>query len=150
MVHFRAFRTVSAFLIAPLVVPLVYCLPLPGTETTGPFSVRDRLAGILIFALFALPLAYLGELLLGVPAWIIFKYYSISSYPAFAAGGAFLGLLFYVGMEAWVGNFTTYPLTREFNPFVSPYLNVDIVGASASATLFRAIAFSGRPREPSK
>ena len=150
IVQMGIYRTVKAFLIAPLIVPLVFCLAFPGKETSGDFSVRNSFMGFLIIACYALPLAYLGELLLGVPTWIFFKYYSIKSYPAFAAGGAFLGLLFYLGLEALVGNFATYPLTREFSPFVSPYLKIDIIAASALAILFRAIVFSGRPQKSPK
>jgi hypothetical protein len=140
-------RTVAAFLVAPLAVPLVFSLL--GLFSPG-ISPLGWLAGVYIVSFYALPLAYLAELGLGVPAWMIFKHYNIRSFPAFAVGGASLGLLFYLGMEAWVGNLISRPLLQEFNPFRSAYLNLDVIAGSASALLFRSIVYSGVPRKSSK
>jgi hypothetical protein len=140
----KPIRTVRAFLIAPLIVPVVFFgiafLSDAFTSGTLPSGLVDAL---LLFTLYALPIAYVAELVLGVPAWLAFKYFRVRSFPAFAAGGAFLGLLFYViwGLPA---DFTLQSLAQEFDPFG---LAIFVIPASASAILFRAIVFSGRPRE---
>jgi hypothetical protein len=139
-------RAVRAFLLAPLVVPVAFCLPLPGREFSKP--VGNILAHLVVYTIYAVPLAYVGELLFGVPAWIAFRHYGIRSYAAFGAGGAVLGLVFYLAMEASVGDFQR--LTLMFNPLASPYLSIDIVAASASAILFRAVVFSGVSSAPPK
>jgi H+/Cl- antiporter ClcA len=113
----------------------------------GDFTVSSVPEGILVFAVFGLPLAYLGELLLGIPAWLLFKRYGVRSYFAFAAGGAFLGLLFYVGTDVLTGNFKTLPSPNEFNPIRSAYLDLDIASAMAAAIIFRAIVFSKQRQE---
>ena len=144
-------RTAKAFLIAPLIVPLAFLLPLPGEDNSGHSSIWTVVPAIFMMSIFyVLPLAYLAELLLGLPAWIVFRHYRIRSVFAFAAGGAFLGLIFYVVMEALVGNFRARPLALEFNPLESPYLNVDVIAGFSSAVLFRAILFSGQPPSASE
>jgi hypothetical protein len=132
-------QTVRAFFIAPLIVPVVCCLPLPGRTFPRPVSAQDVIAGILFWTAFALPIAYCAELVLGMPAWLVFKYYHIRSFAAFAVGGAFLGLLVFLIMGI-------------FGPalFELRYLSVDVVGSSGSAIFFRTIVFSAPPQERSK
>jgi hypothetical protein len=137
-------RTITAFLAAPLVVPFVFLVPFPGRDdgpTSG--SVFNALAGVLMYSLYALPIGYLAELLFGIPAWQIFKHYGVRSWFAFVIGGAFIGWLVNLGMEALVGNLASRPLTSLFNPLANPYLSVCVVAASSAAALFRAIVFSG-------
>jgi len=122
-------QIVAAFLISPLIVPLVFSLAvfMIDAYNLGTFSPQEPLYGILDFSIFGLPYAYLAELLLGVPAWLVFRYFRIRSFPAFAAGGAFLGLLFYLIWEGWPGDLS--------------FAAICVTAASVSAILFRAIAF---------
>jgi ABC-type xylose transport system permease subunit len=54
----------------------------------------DLVVGQLVFTyLVGLPLAYLAEVLLGLPAWKIFQRYRIQSGIAFALCGGLIGLL---------------------------------------------------------
>jgi hypothetical protein len=81
-------RTIIAFLIAPLAIPLAFfCLALP-TEGLG----WEILSFTVIYGISALPFAYVSELLLGVPAWLLLHRYGIRAWSAFAAGGAVLAL----------------------------------------------------------
>jgi hypothetical protein len=73
-VNMETQRPVMAFLFAPLVVPLVFLVPVPGVDNSGEHSLWKLLSAIVVMAIYALPLAYLGELLLGLPAWLIFKH----------------------------------------------------------------------------
>jgi len=112
----------------------------------GHFSLLDRLLGPLVFAPFALAIAYVAELLLGVPAWMVFRRYGVRSLPAFAAAGAFLGWLVNLAMEASTGNLATKALTALFNPLDNPYISICVAAVSLSAVLFRTIVFSGGHR----
>jgi len=140
-------RTVAAFLIAPLTVPVLFngiaVLSDVYTSGTSPSGLLD---GVLFFTLYSLPFAYFAELVLGVPVWLAFKYFRIRSFSAFAAGGAFVGLLFWAIWD-WPADFTLQSLAQAFDPFG---LAIFVIPASASAILFRAVAFSGPPQEPSK
>jgi len=123
-------RTVAAFLIAPLIVPLVFSLVgfVSDAYNLRTFSLQEFVDGLLLYTIYGLPFAYMAELLLGVPVWLAFRYFRIRSFVAFAAGGAFLGLLFYLIWEGWPGDLL--------------FLAIFVIAASASAALFRAIAFS--------
>jgi YndJ-like protein len=134
-------RTVAAFLIAPLIVPVVLSAPIlvPDAYNLRIFSPWELLDQFSTLTFFSLPSAYFAELVLGVPAWLAFKYFRIRSFISFAAGGAFVGLLFYAIWEGWVLNLTLHSLAQEFDPFG---LAIFVIPASASAILFRAIAFS--------
>jgi len=131
-------RTVAAFLIAPLTVPVVFngIAVISDVYTSG--ASPSRLLDGVLFSLYTLPFAYFAELVLGVPVWLAFKYFRIRSFSAFAAGGALIGLLF-CAIWDWPANFTLQSLAQAFDPF---WLAIFVIPASASATLFRAIAFS--------
>jgi hypothetical protein len=88
-------RTAQAFFIAPLIVPFLLILPVPGRGSFVHFSLAGLFAGFFICVLYSLPIAYASELLLGIPAWMLFKHYGVHSAIAFAAAGALLGLLAY-------------------------------------------------------
>jgi hypothetical protein len=137
-------RTVLAFLGAPLIVPLVFYLPFPG-ESTGPInhSALGMLLSPLVYSLYALPIAYVAEFLLGVPAWMVFRRFGVRSLPAFVAAGALMGWLVNLGMEAPTGHLTTKPLTVLFNALDNPYISICIVAGASSAVLFRTIVFWG-------
>jgi len=90
-----------------------------------------------------LPIAYLVELVLGIPALMVFKRYAIRSLTVFATAGALMGRLVHLSLEAFAENLASHPLTILFNPLASPYLSICVVAGSISAILFRAILFSG-------
>lgn len=138
-------RTGTAFLIAPSIVPAVFCVIafLSDAFTSGTFAPMDFLYCLPFLMLYGLPLAYFAGLVLGIPAWLLFKHYRIRSVGAFAAGGALLGLLSWM---IWEGrsNFTIQSLAHELNPGSGGDLGIFIIAAAASALLFRVIVFSGR------
>jgi hypothetical protein len=134
-------------LIVPFVVTFLGVLYSSKDDGPQNFSIVSGLVGILVISIYALPLAYLGELLLGMPSWLLFKHYGVRSYLAFAAGGAFLGLLFYLGLEASAGNFRSYSLAHELNPITSPYFDVDVTSGMAAAIVFRAVVFPRQRQE---
>jgi len=144
-------RTVVAFVVAPLIVPFVFYLPFPG-ESAGASnpSALSLLVGLLIVSLYALPIAYVAEFLLGVPAWMVFRRYGVRSLPAFAAAGALIGWLVNLAMQVPTGNLVTKPFTVLFNPLDNPYIPICVVAASSSAVLFRTIAFSGHPAKENR
>ena len=142
-------RILSAFLIAPLIVPIVSCGIavlidlLQDAYSSGTVPTQGSFQGLLdalmVWTIWGLPLAYFTELVLGVPVWLAFKYFRIRSFAAFAAGGAFLGLIFCAFWQGWPANFTLQSLAQEFDSFD---LGIFVIPASASAVVFRAIVFS--------
>jgi len=117
------------------------------------------LESILFFSIFALPQAYISELALGVPAWLVIRHYGIRAWSVFAIGGAVLGMAYYVaydvaryvGAEAFAYEFVRYEHTRDLNP-LHPLLAMP-AGLVAAIT-FRAIVFPrkriGKPLELDK
>jgi len=105
---------------------------------------------LFFYAFFALPQAYAVEVLLGIPAWMFFRHYRTRSSLAFGGGGVVIGLVFYFAVEALQYVFSPYSrqLRAEFNisynPLSNPIFYIDVIGAAASAVLFRIIAFWGR------
>lgn len=139
-------RTVTAFVVAPLAAPfvVVFLSYFWGSDHFGSFKLAGFLVGISLYSVYVLPLAYLAELLLGLPAWLIYRHFSIRSWPAFAAGGALIGLLFYIGIGHFTGSLGEHASSKEF--LSSPYLGIDVMTACVSGILFRAVVFSGRPQ----
>ena len=151
----KAAKTVLAFLIAPLIVPFVLLflslLPLPGQDHSRVVNPMGLLTGLLYFAFFGLPCAYVTEVLVGIPAWLVFRRYGICSWLAFAAGGAVIGLVFYFATDVLTYLFS--PSMRQFNissnSVSNPYLYIDVIAATASGVLFRFIVFCGKRCETS-
>jgi hypothetical protein len=142
-------RTAQAFFLAPVIVPFVLLLPLPGRGHWGHFSFTQLFEGLLLYVLYSLPIAYAAELLLGLPAWMLFKRYGVRSVFAFAAAGALLGLCVYVVIEGFVAFLAEDPWTSVFNSLssLSPYLPMCVIAGTASALVFRAVVFSGERTE---
>lgn len=147
-------RTAQAFFIAPFVVPFVFLLPFPGRDNVGHFSLTGLFLGFFVCLLYSLPIAYASELLLGLPAWMLFKHYGVRSISAFAAAGALLGLLVYFLIEGFVAFLARDPWTSVFNSLslssLSPYLPMCVIAGTASAIVFRVVAFSGARTENSR
>jgi hypothetical protein len=87
-----------AFVVAPFVVPFVFSMP---ALVTG--HAQDYLTTLVVFSIYGLPIAYLFQLLLGVPAWLVFRFYRVQSLFAFVAGGAVIGLLVDLILKVWSG-----------------------------------------------
>ena len=143
MPHFRA---IAAFLIAPLIVPIGLSVAVVVGPGDLPRSWTDLPRLVLLFSVYALPTAYVIELVLGLPAWLFFQGHAIRAWSAFALGGAALGMAYgvgysvakYVAARAMAYDFLSHPLTRGINPLS---LGVAVPAGLASAILFRAIVF---------
>ena len=109
-----------------MVVPLVFSVP-----DLVPFHWRDFLTTLLVGAIFVLPVSYAFEILLGLPAWMIFRVYRLQSFLAFAVGGAVIGLLVDVIMKI------ASKSVRDWSAGDVLY----VCSALCSALLFRLIAF---------
>jgi hypothetical protein len=142
----RYFRTIAAFALAPLPIPFLLAFIL-----TADLSFSRYWEGVLLSALVSLPQAYLCELLLGVPAWLVFRRHRIREWSAFAAGGAVLGMaylaVYYAAdliAKAMAYDFVEHSFTRDLNA-LSPLLAVP--GGVVSAIVFRAIIFPRQSRK---
>ena len=97
-------------------------------------------------ALYSLPIAYLAELMLGLPVLMIFRYYRVTSLAAFGACGALIGLLVALVMAIPAGT----PIWEVLNPFAADWFTsyncFFVLAASASAVLFHTILHLGGPR----
>jgi hypothetical protein len=135
-------RVVAAFVLAPLVIPLVSLMPFSRDDSTGGFSIAGLTTTLIFYALFSLPIAYVVEAVVGIPAWMVFRRYRIRSLLAFVGTGAFIGWLVYAMLiVGHAGNLSSDTLTQLFNPSANPWLPFCVVSASAAAFLFRTIVF---------
>jgi hypothetical protein len=134
-------RVVAAFVLAPLVIPLVSLIPFSRDDSTVGFSIAGLATTLIFYALFSLPIAYVVEAVVGIPAWMVFRRYRIRSLVAFVGTGAFIGWLVYAMLAGYAGNLASHPLTQLFNPSANPWLPFCVVSASAAAFLFRTIVF---------
>ena len=119
-------RIVLAFIVAPIVVPVVFSAPV-----LIHLHVLDFLAGIVFLSVYALPIAYIVELLIGIPAWVLFQIFRVESLVAFALGGALIGLLADVIMKIPSKSLCDWTLGD----------GLYVLAALGSAIVFRAIAF---------
>lgn len=148
-------RTILAFLLAPLAIPVgfaILCAAFPGSD---PVSFRGFLILIALFSYVALPPAYLFEFVVGFPVWLLLRRRGIRQWYVFAAGGAMLGTLYWVifatiAVAAKLRGYDIYAhsFTRDwFNP-MSPLF--DAPAGFASAIVFRAIVFPWRSQRNPK
>ena len=101
------------------------------------------LEAYLVWGFYALPIAYLAEVVLGIAAWMALRRYGVRSYLAFAGVGALLGWLVNLGLEAWAGNLAGGSLATLFNPWATAYLPLSVAAGALAAITFRAIAGAG-------
>jgi hypothetical protein len=146
----RKWRTAQAFFLAPFVVPFVLLLPLPNKGNFGHFSFGALFGDFFLYLLFSLPIAYASELLLGLPAWTLFKHYGVRSASAYAAVGALFGWLVFLATDAWSEGFAPEPWTSRLNPLSDPLVPLCVLAGAASALVFRVIAFSSPRTEGSR
>ena len=143
-------RTLQAFFLAPFVVPFVLMLPLPSRGNFEHFSFHGLLGEFFLYVLYGLPIAYAAELLLGLPAWTLFKHCGVRSVLAFAATGAYFGWLVLIAMDAWSVDFVPEPCTSRLHRLIDPFVLLCAIAGAASAVVFRAIAFSSPRTEGPK
>jgi len=134
-------RSVLAFLVAPLAVPLVSACTIPLVVHSGlirfqpDISVGDVLDVWLYFSIGHMVIAYLCELAVGIVTWKIFRYFGIRSLLAFAAAGGVMGWLVTVPV-----------IIRGLASVSNPYSWAPLAEGICCATLFRLVVFS-RDRE---
>jgi len=116
-----------AFMIAPLAVPCVFGLVSLAANLSDPGHGLFTFGFTLLF----LPVAYLTELVFGVPAWKILRRFAVDSYSVFFATGACIGWL----MARWYAGAWLTLMDVDF-----------ALAAAASATIFRWIVGPGVPR----
>lgn len=149
-------RLALAFLVSPIPVPVLFSLlilfvgswhgvrvPYNGQPT---LQFQGALRELFPYAILGLGIAYLVEVVLGLPVWWVFSHYRIRSARAFALGGALIGWFFNALIQSRIEVLysASYAFARLFNPFANPFLLFSVLAASGSAVLFRAIAFSGQ------
>ncbi|MGH9782278.1 MAG: hypothetical protein ACRD33_10720 [Candidatus Acidiferrales bacterium] len=133
-------------MIAPLAIPFLLAFIL-----TADLSFTRYWRGVLVSGLVSLPQAYLCELVLGIPAWLVFRRHGIRDWSAFAAGGVILGaaycMVYYVSAviaKAIHYDFVEHPFTRDLNPL--SFL-LAVPAGMVSAILFRAVVFPRQPKD---
>ncbi len=60
-----------AFYVAPLAVPFAFLLGISGFDMQ--YGILDYLSNLLLIAFFSLPIAYIIELVVGLPIYLLFK-----------------------------------------------------------------------------
>ena len=81
-------RLLLAFVVAPLFTPLVFIF-----TTFSRNALRPSLTEVaIIFSLYA-PFAYLAEVLFGIPAFFLYRFFAWKSLLAYGIGGATIGLI---------------------------------------------------------
>jgi|SRR5215469_316509 len=151
----RHIRTILAFLIAPVAIPVGYaalCVIFPGNSGG---SLSDFFGLTFLFSLFALPPAYVFELVFGFPVWLFIRRRGVREWYVFAGGGIALGTAYWIlftivaiiarmkGFDIYAHSFTRY----WFNPMG---LWLDVPAGLLSAVTFRAIIFPWCSRENPK
>jgi hypothetical protein len=128
-------RTIRAFLLAPLAIPVVFAFALLLGRL---FLERDNsvkngtlLIGWFTISSYGMVIAYLCELTIGIVVWKIFKYFSNRTPIAFAVAGGVMGWLFTVLIVKGVASVS------------NQYFWIDLVGGTCCAALFRLVVFSG-------
>lgn len=136
-------RTIIAFLLAPLAIPIglaILCAVFPGSD---PVSFTDFLGLLLLYSFFALP-AYLFEFVVGFSIWLFLRRRGIRAWSVFAGGGVILGTAYWIvfsaiavaarakGYDIYAHSFTRYWL----NPMAFWF---DMPAGFVSTVTFRAI-----------
>lgn len=131
-------RTTTAFILAPMVVPLAFFLLGIVSADSMPLSLRDAFSYLAIDTVYCLPVAYLAELSLGMIAWHVHRYHQISSLMAFAAVGAVIGAVVALILGSAAGGTVGVVLRPQY--WDRPWVLTCVSAASAAAIVFRAIA----------
>jgi hypothetical protein len=143
------YRTIIAFLVAPLSIPILLSAGLTAldyADKNPSASFVGFLEGIVFFSIFALPQAYISELLFGLPAWFFFRSNDMRAWPAFVVGGAMLGAGYdfaynvarSIAEQGFAYDFVNHAWTRNLNPLGMEFA---IPAGLVAAISFRAIVF---------
>jgi len=133
-------RVVAGFAFAPLACPAVYVFLTVVIHDPPTVLTAGAWWWLLVVYINGLPIAYITELVLGLPAWMVFRHFGIRSLAAYAGGGAVIGWL-----EAMaLGTLSGVPIRTAFSPDALLFDSCHAASASACAVLFRVIVFSGR------
>lgn len=127
-------KTLYAFLIAPITTPVFFTFATLALHSVS--VVKDTRTFVLVSllsSLYVLPFAYAAELILGLPAFLMFRRYRISSRILFAFGGLVIGGV--VGTILFSITQPEYPLT-----WLHSGVPADAVAGSLSAIVFREIS----------
>jgi hypothetical protein len=81
-------RLILAFLIAPLMTPLVFIVTVFSRNAPA-----ASLKGICLIFLLYTPFAYLAEGLIGIPAFLLFRFFNWNGFVVYCCGGALIALL---------------------------------------------------------
>lgn len=135
----------AAFLLAPWVVPVVFVIYGMGLGNSLPESARVSWwtglgYGFLFYGSFTTPIAYLAELVFGVPVWLMLRQRNIRGWPAFAGAGAVLGWFAFAALAIFGWDSRKDDLTVFF-AVSNPYWLLSILSGAASALAFRTILF---------
>ncbi len=137
-------RSILAFVLAPLVTPLIFTalLAFDGSLLSfrGTFGMlEDALTGFLMIATFA----YTATILLGVPAFFMYKRFQLHSVISYALGGVVIAVIAMVLITSITrgANFLNTSRTTTAFAFLKS-LSVLVACGGLSGILFRLIAFS--------
>lgn len=138
-------RVLAAFLLAPWVVPMVFviCGMSGGNSAYGYARVSWWTGlgyGFLFYGSVTIPIAYLAEVVLGVPVWLMLRHRNMFSWPAFAGAGALLGWLVFAAL-VFFGWDAGKNSMAEFVAVSNPYWLLCILAGAASALAFRTVLF---------
>jgi hypothetical protein len=120
-------RTIAAFVIAPLITPIVICLYLFSGQA---LSVRQVVGCFYLFG----PFAYIAAIIFGLPIFVLFRWLNWTNVGLFFIFGTLIGLG--VGMIMARHNPIEYILARHLGE-----LAVCGISGGLSALAFRFIAF---------
>jgi hypothetical protein len=136
-------RVVAGFAFAPLACPVAYVFLTVVIHDPQIVLTAGAWWWLLVVCINGLPIAYITELVLGFPAWMVFRHFGVRSLAAYAGGGALIGWLLDLTVIALAGG----RVATLFNPIATEWWIVVFpfaASASACAILFRVIVFSGR------
>src|ERR1700682_2432362 len=95
------FRIIAAFLIAPLATPLTFIVL--GFIRTGGFNADEIRIIVILIGLYA----YLAVVVLGIPAFFIFRAMHWKNPVLFAIGGLLIGFVVSLIFDGWISAY--YP-----------------------------------------
>jgi hypothetical protein len=119
-------RIVAAFLIAPLATPLMFIIL--GLIRTGGINADEVRIVVIIIGMYA----YLAVIVLGVPAFFIFRALHWKSPVLFAIGGMIIGFVVSLIFDGWISAY--YPQHDMVNR-----LWTYVLPTTLSALVFRGI-----------
>lgn len=137
-------RTILAFLVAPLAIPVGLALLFEAFPDSPPRSLTGFFLLVALFAYIAFPPAFLYELTVGFPLWLFLRRRGFLDWPTFMVCGTALGTVYFFALSivdvlAQARGYDIYSHSLA-NYWLNPMaLWIDTPGGCASAMVFRAI-----------